>query len=112
MADADPHALRGRPLANQIIAEVREQVEELAASGWHAKLSLNTNFYLNGVTNLFVNVDNILNSDQVLNYATTTQDGTPYYLAPSAQYPQGRIYYGPAGTITPIFISFGIRSKF
>jgi len=38
MADADPHALRGRPLANQIIAEVREQVEELAASGWNAKL--------------------------------------------------------------------------
>ena len=38
MADADPHALRGRPLANQIIAEVREQVEELAATGWHAKL--------------------------------------------------------------------------
>ena len=38
MADADPHALRGRPLANQIIAEVREQALELAATGWQAKL--------------------------------------------------------------------------
>ncbi len=38
MADDNPHALRGRPLANQIIAEVRAQVEELAAAGWNAKL--------------------------------------------------------------------------
>jgi methylenetetrahydrofolate dehydrogenase (NADP+)/methenyltetrahydrofolate cyclohydrolase len=38
MADDDAHALRGRPVANQIIAEVREQAAELAASGWHAKL--------------------------------------------------------------------------
>lgn len=38
MADADPHALRGRPLANQIIAEVRAQADELAAAGWQAKL--------------------------------------------------------------------------
>ncbi len=38
MADADPHALLGRPLANKIIAEVREQADELAAQGWQAKL--------------------------------------------------------------------------
>ncbi len=38
MADANPHDLRGQPLANKIIAEVREQAEELAAQGWQAKL--------------------------------------------------------------------------
>ena len=38
MADANPHDLRGRPLANKIIAEVREQAHELAAQGWQAKL--------------------------------------------------------------------------
>jgi methylenetetrahydrofolate dehydrogenase (NADP+)/methenyltetrahydrofolate cyclohydrolase len=38
MADPNPHDLRGRPLANQIIAEVRAQAEELAAAGWQAKL--------------------------------------------------------------------------
>jgi methylenetetrahydrofolate dehydrogenase (NADP+)/methenyltetrahydrofolate cyclohydrolase len=38
MADADPHALLGRPVANRIIAEVREQAHDLAAQGWHAKL--------------------------------------------------------------------------
>ena len=38
MADHNPHDLRGRPLANQIIAEVRQQAEELAAAGWQAKL--------------------------------------------------------------------------
>ena len=38
MPDHNPHDLRGRPLANQIIAEVRAQAEELAAAGWQAKL--------------------------------------------------------------------------
>ena len=38
MAEADPHALLGRPVANQIIADVREQAAELAAQGWQAKL--------------------------------------------------------------------------
>ena len=38
MADPNPHDLRGQPLANRIIAEVREQVDDLAAQGWHAKL--------------------------------------------------------------------------
>jgi len=38
MPEHNPHDLRGRPLANQIIAEVRAQAEELAAAGWQAKL--------------------------------------------------------------------------
>ena len=38
MADPSPHDLRGRPLANEIIAEVRAQHDELAAAGWNAKL--------------------------------------------------------------------------
>ena len=37
MAD-HPHALRGRPLADRIVAEVREHAEELEAAGWKAKL--------------------------------------------------------------------------
>ena len=36
--DDDSTALRGRDLATRIIAEVRQANEELAASGWHAKL--------------------------------------------------------------------------
>jgi outer membrane receptor protein involved in Fe transport len=81
-------------------------------SGWHYKLSINSNFILSKATSLFLNVDNVLDSKTVLNYSTATQQGTPYYEAPSAAYPQGRVYYGKSTIITPIFVSFGVRTKF
>ena len=81
-------------------------------SGWHYKISLNTNFYLTPTTSLFFDVDNVFDKKTVLNYATTTQAGAPYYDGPTAEFPQGRIYYGPSTIITPIFATFGFRTKF
>ena len=81
-------------------------------SGWHYKISLNSNFYLTPTTSLFFDVDNVFDKQTVLNYATTTQSGTPYYEGPSAAFPQGRIYYGASTIITPIFATFGFRTKF
>ena len=81
-------------------------------SGWHYKISLNSNFYLTPTTSLFFDVDNVFDKKTVLNYSTTTQAGTPYYDSPTAEFPQGRIYYGPSTIITPIFATFGFRTKF
>jgi outer membrane receptor protein involved in Fe transport len=81
-------------------------------SGWHYKVSINSNFYLSKLTNLFLNVDNVFDKKTVLAYSTTTQAGQSYYDPPSAQYPQGRIYYGNSTIITPIFLSFGVHTKF
>ncbi len=81
-------------------------------SGWHYKISLNSNFYLTPTTSLFFDVDNVFDKKTVLNYATTTQSGTPYYEGPSAAFPQGRVYYGASTIITPIFATFGFRTKF
>ena len=81
-------------------------------SGWHYKISLNTNFYLTPTTNLFFDVDNVFDKQTVLAYSTVDQAGAPYYSAPTAAYPQGRIYYGPSTIITPIFATFGFRTKF
>lgn len=81
-------------------------------SGWHYKISINSNFYLTPTTSLFFDVDNVFDKKTVLNYATTTQAGSPYYDGPSAEYPQGRYYYGPSTIITPIFATFGFRTKF
>ncbi len=81
-------------------------------SGWHYKISINSNFYLTPTTSLFFDVDNVFDKKTVLNYATTTQAGAPYYEAPTAEFPQGRIYYGPSTIITPIFATFGFRTKF
>jgi hypothetical protein len=81
-------------------------------SGWHYKISLNSNFYLTPTTSVFFDVDNVFDKKTVLNYSTVNQAGTPYYDAPSAAYPQGRIYYGPSTIITPVFATFGFRTKF
>ena len=81
-------------------------------SSWHYKISLNSNFYLTPTTNLFFDVDNVFDKQTVLNYATTTQAGAPYYDSPTAEYPQGRIFYGPSTIITPIFATFGFRTRF
>jgi hypothetical protein len=81
-------------------------------SGWHYKFSINTNFYVNPNTWFFLNADNVLNRRSVINYATTTNSGAIYYTDPTAEYPQGRIHYGPATVISPLFLSFGIRTQF
>lgn len=81
-------------------------------TGWHYKISLNTNFYLTPTTSLFLDVDNVFDKQTVTNYGTATGAGTPYYATPTAEFPQGRYYYGPATIITPTFITFGFRSKF
>ncbi len=81
-------------------------------SGWHYKISINSNFYLTPTTSLFFDVDNVFDKKTVLNYSTTTQAGAPYYEGPTAAFPQGRIYYGPSTIITPIFATFGFRTKF
>jgi hypothetical protein len=81
-------------------------------SGWHYKITLNTNIYLTQNTNLFFNVDNIFDKKTVLNYGTETEAGQLYYLQPTPEFPEGRVYYGPSEIITPIFVSFGCRVKF
>jgi len=81
-------------------------------SGWHYKISLNTTFHVTPKFSLFLNVDNLFSQKTVTNYATTTQAGQPYYEQPSPEYPQGRVYYGPSTTITPIFTSFGFKYAF
>ena len=91
---------------------LQPQNPTVGQSGWHYKISINTNFYLTPTTNLFFDVDNVFDKQTVLAYSTVDQAGAPYYAAPTAAYPQGRIYYGPSTIITPIFATFGFRTKF
>ncbi len=81
-------------------------------SGWHYKISINNNFYLNDNSWLFLNVDNVFNRKFVTNFGTQSNAGTIYYNEPSPEFPQGSIYYGPTTVVTPIFLSFGIRTRF
>lgn len=82
-------------------------------SGWHYKISLNSDIFLTPDTNLFVNVDNVFDRLTATVISTTDANGQIYYSAPTAQQPQGHISYGRgAGSITPIFLSFGFRHKF
>lgn len=81
-------------------------------SGWHYKISLNSDIIVTPTTSFFVDVDNIFDSRTVLIYGTNPYSGPAYYLPPSPQYPQGRVYYGPRATQNPLFISFGVREKF
>ncbi len=82
-------------------------------SGWHYKISLNSDVFLTPDTNLFLNVDNVFDRLTATVISTTDANGQIYYSGPTAQQPQGHIYYGRgAGSITPIFLSFGFRHKF
>jgi outer membrane receptor protein involved in Fe transport len=91
---------------------LQPQSPTIGQTGWHYKISLNTNFYLTPTTNLFFDVDNVFDKQTVLAYSTVDQAGAVYYSGPSAAYPQGRVYYGPSTIITPIFATFGFRVKF
>ena len=82
-------------------------------SSWHYKFSLNSDFFVSKDTSLFVNVDNIFDRLTATIISTTDANGNIYYNAPTAAQPQGSIHYGAgAGSITPIFLSFGFRHKF
>lgn len=82
-------------------------------SGWHYKISLNSDFFVSRDTNLFVNVDNVFDRLTATVISTADANGQIYYSAPTAAQPQGHIYYGRgAGSVTPIFLSFGFRHKF
>ena len=82
-------------------------------SGWHYKISLNSDFFVSRDTNLFINVDNVFDKLTATVISTTDANGMIYYSAPTAAQPQGHIFYGRgAGSVTPIFLSFGFRHKF
>ena len=81
-------------------------------TGWHYKISINTNFYLTPDTNLFVNVDNIFDRLTATNLGTADLNNRAFYSPATAQYPQGQNYFGTQATLTPIFVSFGFRHKF
>lgn len=81
-------------------------------TGWHYKISVNTNFYLTPTFSLFLNVDNIFDKKTALNLGTGTIAGEPYYLSPTPQYPQGQEVYRAQSQLTPIFLTFGFRQRF
>ena len=81
-------------------------------TGWHYKISLNTNFYLTQDFSLFVNADNVFDKKTALSLATGTFSGEPYYVAPSAAYPQGQQVFRYQSKLTPIFLTFGFRQRF
>ncbi len=81
-------------------------------SGWHYKISLNSSIILTPDTSLFLNVDNVFDKKTVVSYSTADATGAPYYIKPTAEYPQGRVYYGPSTILTPVFLSVGFRHKF
>lgn len=91
---------------------IRPQNPVAGRSGWHYKISLNNNFYVNPNAWFFLNVDNVFNKRTVLQYAITNGAGAVNYSAPTAEYPQGRIQYGSRTETRPRFISFGIRTRF
>ena len=82
-------------------------------SSWHYKFSLNSDFFVSKDTNLFFNVDNVFDRLTATVISTTDANGQIYYNGPTAAQPQGSVHYGPgAGSITPIFLSFGFRHTF
>lgn len=81
-------------------------------TGWHYKISINSNFYLTPDTILFLNVDNVFDRLTATNLGTADLNQQAFYTPPSAQYPQGRNYFGTQTTITPIFLTVGFRHKF
>jgi hypothetical protein len=81
-------------------------------TGWHHKVSINTNLTITPTASFFLNIDNLFNEKIATVLGTQSQSGQIYYQNPTAEYPQGRISYGSATIVTPIFTSFGFRYKF
>lgn len=85
----------------------------VGSSGWHHKVSLNTNFPLTGSTSLFLNIDNVFDHQTVTNYGNYNPlTYATYYLPPTPSFPEGKIIYESVTQLPPIFVSFGIREKF
>ncbi len=81
-------------------------------TGWHYKITLNNSFYLTPSFSLFLNVDNVFDKKTALSLATGTFSGEPYYVAPTAAYPQGQQVYRYQAKLTPVYITFGFRQRF
>jgi hypothetical protein len=115
---ADVHTVTGGPaeftqvpitLGGNLLPPVNPVV---GYTGWHYKISINTNFYLSPSFNLFLNVDNVFDKKTPLTLATSQFSGVPYYINPTAQFPQGQQDYRSQSTLTPIFLTFGFRQRF
>lgn len=81
-------------------------------TGWHYKISLNTDFNLSQDFSLFLNVDNVFDKKTALSLATGSFSGEPYYVAPTAEYPQGQEVFRYQSKLTPVYVTFGFRQKF
>ena len=81
-------------------------------TGWHYKISINTDFNLTDTFSLFLNVDNVFDKKTALSLATGSFSGEPYYTAPTAQYPQGQEVYRYQSKLTPVYLTFGFRQRF
>jgi len=81
-------------------------------TGWHYKISVNTDFNVTDTFSLFLNVDNVFDKKTALSLATGSFSGEPYYTAPSAQYPQGQEVYRYQSKLTPVYLTFGFRQRF
>ncbi len=81
-------------------------------TGWHYKISINSDFNITPDFSLFLNVDNVFDKLTPLSLATSTFSGIPFYNAPTAAFPQGTESYKPQSVITPTFLTFGFRERF
>ena len=81
-------------------------------TGWHYKVSINTDFNITPDFSLFLNVDNIFDKLTPLSLATGTFSGQPYYNGPTAAFPQGQQVFRAQSVITPTFLTFGFRQRF
>ncbi len=81
-------------------------------TGYHYKFTLNNNFNLTDRLGLFLNVDNLFDKQFAEIFATSDEAGNVFYDPPSAQYPQGRVYYGRRDIVTPTSLQVGFRVKF
>ncbi len=81
-------------------------------TGWHYKISINSDFNITPDFSLFLNVDNIFDKLTPLSLSTATYSGQPFYNAPTAAFPQGTESFKPQSVITPTFLTFGFRQRF
>lgn len=81
-------------------------------TGWHYKISVNSDFNVTDTFSLFLNVDNVFDKKTALSLATGSFSGVPYYNAPSAAYPQGQEVYRYQSKLTPVYLTFGFRQRF
>jgi len=81
-------------------------------TGWHYKISINSSFYITPDFSLFLNVDNVFDKKTALSLATGTFSGEPYYVGPSAEFPQGQEVFRYQSKLTPTYLTFGFRQRF